>query len=283
MSKDNAIQVFSHPQFGSINTVETENGKVLFKGNDVARALGYSDAPQAVRMHCKGVVVLTTPSENQYGTVVMLPTKYIPEADVYRLVMRSKLPEAEKFQDWVCEEVLPSIRKHGGYLTDAALQRVVTEPDFLIGLANAIKEERKNRLEVEAKYEEQKQLIGKQQEQIEELGKRTSYVDLVLQCKGLLDITQIAQDYGMSGRKMNAILHEKGIQYKDNKQWILYAAYKDKGYVHSATLSLESGKSVMRTQWTQKGRMFIYEKLKADGILPVMEREKSPIDNEMTA
>lgn len=240
MSKDNAIQVFNHPQFGSINTVETENGKVLFRANDVAKALGYVETAKAVRTHCKGVSVLDTPYENQLGTIVMQPTKYISEADVYRLVMRSKLPEAEKFQDWVCEEVLPSIRKHGGYLTDAALQRVVTEPDFLIGLANAIKEERKNRLEVEAKYEEQKQLIGKQQEQIEELDKRTSYVELVLQCKGLLDITQIAQDYGMSGRKMNAILHEKGIQYKDNKQWILYAAYKDKGYVHSATLSLES-------------------------------------------
>lgn len=283
MSKDHAIQVFSHPQFGSINTVETENGKVLFKANDVAKALGYNHPADAVRMHCKGVDVLSTPYENQLGTIVMHPTKYISEADVYRLVMRSKLPEAEKFQDWVCEEVLPSIRKHGGYLTDAALQRVVTEPDFLIGLANAIKEERKNRLEVEAKCEEQKLLIGRQQERIEELGKRTSYVELVLQCKGLLDITQIAQDYGMSGRKMNAVLHEKGIQYKDNKQWILYAAYKDKGYVHSATLSLENGKSVMRTQWTQKGRMFIYEKLKADGILPVMEREQSPMNNQVTA
>lgn len=283
MSKDNAIQVFSHPQFGSINTVETENGKVLFRANDVAKALGYVETAKAVRTHCKGVSVLDTPYENQLGTVVMLPTKYIPEADVYRLVMRSKLPEAEKFQDWVCEEVLPSIRKHGGYLTDAALQRVVTEPDFLIGLANAIKEERKNRLEMEAKCEEQKMLIGQQQEQIEELGKRTSYVEQVLQCKGLLDITQIAQDYGMSGRKMNAVLHEKGIQYKDNKQWILYAAYKDKGYVHSATLSLENGKSVMRTQWTQKGRMFIYEKLKAEGILPVMEREQSPMNNQTTA
>ena len=138
MSKDHAIQVFNHPQFGSINTVETENGKVLFKGNDVAKALGYSDAPQAVRIHCKGVVVLTTPSENQHGTAVMLPTKYITEADVYRLVMRSKLPEAERFQDWVCEEVLPSIRKHGAYLTDAALQRVVTEPPPLFTLHKEI-------------------------------------------------------------------------------------------------------------------------------------------------
>lgn len=269
------IQVFCHPQFGNIGTIEMENGKIMFKANDVAKALGYNHPADAVRMHCKGVDVLSTPSENQYGAVVMQPTKYIMEADIYRLVMRSKLPEAEKFQDWVCEEVLPSIRKHGAYLTDAALQRVVTEPDFLIGLANAIKEERRNRMAIEAKCAEQKQLIGKQQEQIEELGKRTSYVELVLQCKGLLDITQIAQDYGMSGRKLNAILHEKGIQYKDNRQWILYAPYKDKGYVHSATLSLESGKSVMRTQWTQKGRLFIYERLKKDGILPVMEHEQA--------
>lgn len=272
---NNKIQVFSHPQFGNIGTIEMENGKIMFKANDVAKALGYNHPADAVRMHCKGVDVLSTPSENQYGAVVMQPTKYITEADIYRLVMRSKLPEAERFQDWVCEEVLPSIRKHGAYLTDAALQRVVTEPDFLIGLANAIKEERKNRMAVEAKCEKQKLLIGRQQEQIEELGRRTSYVELVLQCKGLLDITQIAQDYGISGRKLNTILHEKGIQYKDNRQWILYAAYKDKGYVHSATLSLESGKSVMRTQWTQKGRLFIYERLKKDGILPVMEREQT--------
>lgn len=269
------IQVFSHPQFGNIGTIQTENGKVLFKANDVAAALGYSQPKVAICKLCKGVTVLETPSKNQFGAVVMQPTRYITEADIYRLVMRSKLPEAEKFQDWVCEEVLPSIRKHGAYLTDAALQRVVTEPDFLIGLANAIKEERKNRMAVEAKCEKQKLLIGKQQEQIEELGRRTSYVELVLQCKGLLDITQIAQDYGISGRKLNTILHEKGIQYKDNRQWILYAAYKNKGYVHSATLSLESGKSVMRTQWTQKGRLFIYERLKKDGILPVMEREQT--------
>ena len=100
-------QVFNHPQFGEICTVQQEEGKVLFKANDVARSLGYAEAAKAVRTHCKGVSVLDTPIENQYGTVVMQPTKFISESDVYRLVMRSKLPEAEKFQDWVCEEVLP--------------------------------------------------------------------------------------------------------------------------------------------------------------------------------
>lgn len=108
-------QVFNHPQFGEICTVQQEEGKVLFKANDVARSLGYAETAKAVRTHCKGVSVLDTPIENQYGTVVMQPTKFISESDVYRLVMRSKLPEAEKFQDWVCEEVLPAIRKDGAY------------------------------------------------------------------------------------------------------------------------------------------------------------------------
>lgn len=276
---DNHIQIFSNEEFGAIRTAGTPE-QPLFCLVDVARVLNLVPSKVAQRLS-DDVLSKYTISDNIGRQQV---TNFIKEDGLYDVILDSRKPEAKRFRKWVTSEVLPSIRKHGAYLTDAALQRVVNEPDFLIGLANAIKEERKNRLEVEAKYEEQKQLIGKQQEQIEELGKRTSYVDLVLQCKGLLDITQIAQDYGMSGRKMNAILHEKGIQYKDNKQWILYAAYKDKGYVHSATLSLESGKSVMRTQWTQKGRMFIYEKLKADGILPVMEREQSPVvNNQVTA
>ena len=141
-------QVFNHPQFGEICTVQQEEGKVLFKANDVARSLGYAEAAKAVRTHCKGVSVLDTPIENQYGTVVMQPTKFISESDVYRLVMRSKLPEAEKFQDWVCEEVLPAIRKDGAYLSEKALQRAVTDPEFFIGLANAIRKEKEQRLEL---------------------------------------------------------------------------------------------------------------------------------------
>ena len=271
---DNHIQIFSNEEFGTIRTAGTPE-QPLFCLVDVARVLNLIPSKVAQRLS-DDVLSKYTISD---GIGRQQVTNFVNEDGLYDVILDSRKPEARRFRKWVTSEVLPGIRKHGAYLTDAALQRVVNEPDFLIGLANAIKEERKNRMAVEAQCEEQKLLIGRQQEQIEELGKRTSYVDLVLQCKGLLDITQIAQDYGMSGRKMNAILHEKGIQYKDNKQWILYAAYKDKGYVHSATLSLENGKSVMRTQWTQKGRMFIYERLKKDGILPVMEREQSPKEN----
>ena len=266
-------QVFNHPQFGEICTVQQEEGKVLFKANDVARSLGYAEAAKAVRTHCKGVSVLDTPIENQYGTVVMQPTKFISESDVYRLVMRSKLPEAEKFQDWVCEEVLPAIRKDGAYLSEKALQRAVTDPEFFIGLANAIRKEKEQRLEIESCCTEQQLLIDRQKETIEELGKRSAYAETVLQNKDLVDITQIAQDYGLSGRRLNAILHEKRVQYKSGKQWILYAPYKGNGYVGSETPQLENGKTVMRTRWTQKGRLFIHDLLKADGILPVHEIE----------
>ena len=266
-------QVFNHPQFGEICTVQQEEGKVLFKANDVARSLGYAETAKAVRTHCKGVSVLDTPIENQYGTVVMQPTKFISESDVYRLVMRSKLPEAEKFQDWVCEEVLPAIRKDGAYLSEKALQRAVTDPEFFIGLANAIRKEKEQRLEIESCCTEQQLLIGRQKETIEELGKRSAYAETVLQNKDLVDITQIAQDYGLSGRRLNAILHEKRVQYKSGKQWILYAPYKGNGYVGSETSQLENGKTVMRTRWTQKGRLFIHDLLKADGILPVHEIE----------
>lgn len=266
-------QVFNHPQFGEICTVQQEEGKVLFKANDVARSLGYAETAKAVRTHCKGVSVLDTPIENQYGTVVMQPTKFISESDVYRLVMRSKLPEAEKFQDWVCEEVLPAIRKDGTYLSEKALQRAVTDPEFFIGVANAIRKEKEQRLEIESRCTEQQLLIGRQKETIEELGKRSAYAETVLQNKDLVDITQIAQDYGLSGRRLNAILHEKRVQYKSGKQWILYAPYKGNGYVGSETSQLENGKTVMRTRWTQKGRLFIHDLLKADGILPVHEIE----------
>ena len=259
-------QVFNHPQFGEICTVQQEEGKVLFKANDVARSLGYAETAKAVRTHCKGVSVLDTPIENQYGTVVMQPTKFISESDVYRLVMRSKLPEAEKFQDWVCEEVLPAIRKDGAYLSE-------TDPEFFIGVANAIRKEKEQRLEIESRCTEQQLLIGRQKETIEELGKRSAYAETVLQNKDLVDITQIAQDYGLSGRRLNAILHEKRVQYKSGKQWILYAPYKGNGYVGSETSQLENGKTVMRTRWTQKGRLFIHDLLKADGILPVHEIE----------
>ncbi|WBY35885.1 phage regulatory protein/antirepressor Ant [Bacillus subtilis] len=110
---------------------------------------------------------------------------------------------------------------------------------------------------------------------INELQPKASYYDLVLQNKSLLSISKIAKDYGISGTKMNKLLHELGIQFKQGDCWLLYQKYADKGYTQSKTHAIDSDKSKLHTYWTQKGRLFIYETLKnKKGILPIIEREE---------
>lgn len=106
----NELQIFDNPKFGSVRTIE-ENGKVLFCGNDVASALGYKSPKDAIANHCKGAVKRRLLTEG--GRQEM---SFIPEGDIYRLAARSKLPGAEEFERWIFDEVLPSIRKNGGYI-----------------------------------------------------------------------------------------------------------------------------------------------------------------------
>lgn len=265
MDNQPKFEVFSHPQFGKVATAISEDGEILFKANDVAIALGYKNYKWAVSSHCEGVRVLRTPSENQHGTVTLQPTKYIPESDVYALIFGSKLPAAKEFRRWVFEEVLPCIRKTGAYMTDEVQARAIDDPDFLMKLAKALKEQKQE-------IREQKRIISEQSVEIENLSSRASYVEQVLACPNLICITQIAQDYGMSARKFNLILEQLRIQYKVNGQWILFAEYKDAGYVQSATSVDENGRGRLWTYWTQKGRLFLYETLKKQNILPTMEK-----------
>lgn len=109
----NNIQIFQNEQFGQVRIAMNESNEPLFCAKDVANALGYIDTADAIQRHCKSGKKVYHPHENSAGGINMV---YIPEKDVYRLIMRSNLPNAEKFQDWVCDEVLPSIRKHGGYI-----------------------------------------------------------------------------------------------------------------------------------------------------------------------
>lgn len=112
-----------------------------------------------------------------------------------------------------------------------------------------------------------------QKQQIGELKPKATYYDLVLQNKTLLSVTKIAKDYGMSGMKMNKLLHELGVQYKQGDIWLLYAKYQDKGYTQTSTHVIDDEKSKISTKWTQAGRLFIYDLLKDNGILPVIEKE----------
>ena len=150
----NKIQIFQNEQFGKVRITMNENDEPLFCLADVAKALGYSNPAKAVIDHCKGVTVLETPTQRG-----IQPIKYGKESEVYRLTMKSKLPNAEKFQDWVCDEVLPSIRKHGAYMTQETLEKALTSPDFLIRLATNLKEEKQKRIEAEQKAELAEQTI----------------------------------------------------------------------------------------------------------------------------
>ena len=153
--------------------------------------------------------------------------------------------------------------------TELVLARAVKLSDKKIaGLISDNKE-----LREEIKFKD-KQLMA-QQEVISELQPKADHVDMILKCQSLVLTTQIAKDYGMSARAFNKLLHELGIQYKVGDQWVLYAKYQACGYVHSTTYEYTRRGGIvgvkMRTEWTQKGRLFLYETLKKEGYLPLIE------------
>mgnify|MGYP005940320447 FL=1 len=156
----NELQIFNSPEFGDIRTVEID-GKPYFVANDVARALGYVETAKAIRTHCKGVSEMDIPSKG--GIQCM---KVIPEGDIYRLIVRSKLPSAEKFETWVFDEVIPSIRKNGGYIVG---QETLSDEELM---AKAI-------LVAQKKIAERDKIIEKQRLKIEADKPKTIFADAV--------------------------------------------------------------------------------------------------------
>ena len=146
------LQIFNSPEFGAIRTIE-KDGEPWFVGKDVAAILGYGDTDQALRKHIDDEVKLTRrfdgSGQNRQMTI-------INESGLYSLVLSSKLPTAKKFKRWVTNEVIPSIRKHGAYMTPDKLEEVLLKPDTLIQLAQNLKAEQEKRRALEVKMEEQK-------------------------------------------------------------------------------------------------------------------------------
>ena len=148
------LKIFENPEFGQMRTAMDDHGSPLFCGTDVARALGYTNPHKALADHCKGVTKREGISQttNQHGTTTNQVTvmNFIPESDVYRLIIRSKLPSAQKFEAWVMEDVLPSIRRHGMYATPLTVERLLSDPDTMIQLLTELKHEREERKQLEA-------------------------------------------------------------------------------------------------------------------------------------
>lgn len=269
----NDLQLFNF-NGSNIRTLLIED-KPYFVGKDVAEVLGYSKPTDALTKHVDEDDSLKWGITDNLGRSQQ--TKIINESGMYSLVLSSKLPQAKEFKRWVTKEVLPAIRKHGAYATETKLEEMLNDPQTMITTLQRLKEEQDARkaLQIEVDKQTEGRLIAEQQ--VAELKPKADYTDKILQNKSLVTITQIAKDYGMSGQEMNRKLHKLGVQYKQGDTWLLYSKHQHKGWTQSEThiVSKKDGteKAVYNTKWTQKGRLGIYQLLKNNGIVPLIEQE----------
>ncbi len=246
----NELQIFNNEDFGQVRVVEL-NGEPWFVAADVCRVLeikNVSDAISRLDDDEKDAVGITdTIGREQQMTV-------ISESGLYALTITSRKPYAKKFRKWLTAEVAVSIRKHGIYLDPHA----PIDPRFLRKMADELEERDKQ--------------IAALTTQVAELKPKADYAESILRCQDAVPVTLIAKDYGQSGASFNELLHDLKIQFKTGSAWALYQPYAKMGYAVTIPTTLKNGLTVTQTRWTQKGRMFLYNLLKSEGIVPVIER-----------
>lgn len=218
------MEIFKNEEFGSVRIIE-EDGKYLFCASDVAKALGYSNVHSALQRHCNGVVKRDTVTSTR-GVQTLT---YIPEGDVYRLIVHSKLPSAERFERWVFDEVLPSLRANGIYITDPLVKQFARDPDF----AHAV---------VDALYE--------QSERVNELVPKAYYFDAFVDPGDAVPIRIAAKQLGVSEHWLVRLLIGCRILYRCDGRLVPYA---DKRFRGMFTVKER------RTLVTPKGKQALHE------------------------
>lgn len=192
-------------------------------------------------------------------------TNIVSESGLYAVILRSDKEEAKEFRKWVTSEVLPTIRKKGMFLTVEMVEKTITDPNYVLGVLQAYSDAR-NEITIKD------QIIG-------ELQPKSDYLDVILQSQLTMTITQIAKDYGKTAIEMNQLLHDLKVQFKVNDQWVLYQYHQAKGYTRSVTVPIIRGDgrpdTKLNTQWTQRGRVFLYNLLKEHNILPLIEKKRT--------
>lgn len=243
------LEIFKNEEFGEVRTVMIDD-KPYFVANDIASALGYKRPADAVSAHCKGSVkyrYLTNGGQQE--------VKIIPEGDVYRLIIKSKLPNAQKFESWVMDEVLPTIRKHGAYMTEQTIEKALTSPDFLIQLATQLKQEQEARKLAEQTIEKQKHLV----EFANKVSGSYNVIDMGRMAKLLKD-----EHINIGRNRLFQWLRQKEILMTNN---IPYQRYIDAGYfqVKESTYETPFGTKTQQTTYvTGKGQLYITEKLRTE-------------------
>lgn len=232
------FEVFKHGEFGEVRTVvRDEDNNPWFVAKDVAEALGYTNPQKAIRDHCKGVNETFLPSKGGVQTV-----KIIPEPDLYRLIIKSKLPSAEKFERWVFEEVLPSIRKCGGYL----VTRDEDTPEDILARAVLVAHDTISRKNKQIKKLEDEAITINQR------------ITILSHVNKTYSTTELAKELGLtSARALNNELHKRKIQYKQNGTWVLYSKYSNLGYTEIKQSVLDTGRVVYNRRFTQCGREWL--------------------------
>lgn len=266
------IRVFESPMFGTIRVAGTSE-EPLFCLADICGTLGIAN-PRNVKARLDEDDVHLVDTIDKLGRKQQVT--FVSEGGLYDTIIRSDSEKAKPFRKWVTGEVLPTIRKTGSY----GIPRSYSEALLLAAnQAKKIEEQQQMLLEssetIKRKDEENAKLVAENKV----CKPKAAYYDMIMANPSCSKVSSIAQDYGKSPQAFNDLLHDLGIQYKVDKQWILYQKYKDAGYVHSEPIPIthhDGHQSVKYlTVWTQKGRLFLYDLLKKKGILPLIEKSDS--------
>ena len=251
------VTTFNSAQFGDLRTHQTENGNVWFCLNDVMKSLGLTHITELRKRlqekGCSSIAVLTNGGNQQ-----MI---FIDEPNLYRCIFQSRKTEAEQFQNWVFEDVLPSIRKTGGYI--ATTQE--DTPELI--MARALQVAQATIDKHQQMLEQANECIALQDTQLKQQAPKVKYVDDVLQSVNTYTSTQMAKELGLrEAEQLHKILKDKGIMFKQSGQWLLTAKYSEKGYTkprtHQFTRNDGSIGTSTTTVWTEKGRAFLHYILK---------------------
>lgn len=231
----------------------------LFMAKDVAEWIDHSDVSTMLKKVDKTEKLIQT----MFVSGQNRECWFLTEDGLYEVLMQSRKPIAKEFKRQV-KIILKDIRRYGLYAADELLNN----PDFLLKAALALKEARDK--------------VKILENEVEELKPKSLYCDMILDCKDLVSTTQIAKDYGRSAQWLNKYLNKIGIQYKRSNMWVLYDEYAKQGLASSKTHLVTDGDgnehARVHTYWTQKGRLYIYQKLKEDGVLPLVESRMSFLD-----
>jgi len=267
------IQVFGNAEFGEIRTIEI-NGDPWFVGNDVTQILGYEKSRNALAKHVDEDDALKWGVTDSLGRTQK--TTVINESGLYSLIISSKLPSAKAFKRWVTSDVLPTIRKHGGYINRELLDRLIESEEERKVFLETLKQERMKCNILREEIEDIKENNEVLEDCVRLIAPKAEYCDIILKCENSIPISIIAKDYGMTAIAFNKLLNTVGIQYKIRGTWLLQKKYNNCGFTESMTYQVRGKdgkmKAVVHTCWTQLGRKMIYDILKSFSVFPNCER-----------